>query len=402
MPAPAPDTTRRQRWAILALLFVCRASLGLQFQTLGSTADPLVAQFGFGYTEIGTLIGLFMLPGLLLSFPAGWAGRHASDRQLVATGLVLMALGGAVAALAQGFGQLALGRLVTGAGFVFATLYFTKMVVDWFSGLELATALGILVMSWPFGIALGQMGHAWLAAHLDWRAAFAVAALCCAAAAAAVALAYRTPPAAATAPGPAARGLPRDELLLTLLAATIWGLFNAGYVVYLSFAPKVLEAGGHSATQAASIISLASWVMVLSVTAAGRLADRTGRHATVLCVCLLVGMVSLLLLQHSDWAIGLSLAFGLFGAAPAGIVMALTAQSMAPQRRAFGMGVFFTVYFVIMTAAPPVAGWLFDRSGSAFTAIVFAAGLFAATALGFVAFGPLKRWLARRGGPGQA
>ncbi len=395
MATPTPDATRLARWRILALLFVCRASLGLQFQTLGSTADPLVAQFGFGYTEIGTLIGLFMLPGLLLSIPAGWAGKHASDRQLVSTGLLLLALGGGVAALAQGFGQLALGRLVAGAGFVFTTLYFTKMVVDWFVGLELATALGILVMSWPFGIAVGQIGHAWLAASLDWRAAFVVASVCCAAGAAAVALAYRAPPAAAQTPGPAARGLPRDELLLTLLAAAIWGMFNASYIVYLSFAPRVLMEGGRSATDAASVVSIASWVMILSVTAVGRLADRTGRHATVLCVCMALGVASLLLLQHSAWAIGLSLVFGLFGAAPAGIVMSLTAQSMAPQRRAFGMGVFFTLYFVIMASAPPIAGWLFDRTGQAFTSILLAAGLMTLAGLGFVAFAPLKRRLAR-------
>jgi hypothetical protein len=64
-----PDATRSARWKILALLFVCRASLGLQFQTIGSIADPLVAQFGFDYIEIGTLIGLFMLPGLCCRCP---------------------------------------------------------------------------------------------------------------------------------------------------------------------------------------------------------------------------------------------------------------------------------------------------------------------------------------------
>lgn len=393
MTSPSPDAARQARWSILALLFICRASLGLQFQTLGSTADPLVTQFHFSYAEVGTLIGLFMLPGLLLSLPVGWAGRHASDRQLVTTGLLLLALGGGIAALAQGFGLLALGRLVTGAGFVFSTVYFTKMVVDWFAGLELATALGILVMSWPFGIAAGQVGHAWLAAAFDWRAAFVVASVCCAAAAAAVALVYRSPPAVAAAPGPSAGGLPRNELLLTLLAAAVWGLFNAGYVVYLSFAPRVLVAGGYSATQAAAVVSIASWVMIFSVTVAGRIADRTGRHATVLSVCLAVGVLSLLLLQHTAWAVALSLAFGLIGAAPAGIIMSLTAQSMAPQRRAFGMGVFFSFYFVLMTAGPPIAGWLFDRTGSAYTAIVFAAGLFAAAALCFVAFVPLKRRL---------
>ena len=396
MKVSAPDTTRGARWQILALLFVCRASLGLQFQTLGSIADPLAAQFGFDHVEIGTLIGLFMLPGLLLSLPAGWAGRHASDRQLVTTGLVLMALGGGIAALAQGFGLLALGRLVAGAGFVLSTLYFTKMVVDWYAGLELATALGILVMSWPFGIAAGQVGHAWLAVTFGWRATFVLASVCCAAAAVAVALTYRSPPVEAGAPGAAAIGLPWDELLLTLLAAVVWGLFNAGYVVYLSFAPQVLVASGYGATQAASVTSIASWVMIFSVSVAGRIADRTGRHATVLSVCLAVGIVSLLLLQKAEWAIALSLAFGLIGAAPAGIIMSLTAQSMTPERRAFGMGVFLSFYFIVMTVAPPVAGWLFDRTGKPFMAIAFAAALFAATGLGFTAFGPLKRSLARR------
>lgn len=277
--------------------------------------------------------------------------------------------------------MLALGRLVAGAGFVLSTLYFTKMVVDWFSGFELATALGILVMSWPFGIAAGQGGHAWLAVTLDWRAAFVLASVCCAAAAAAVGLTYRAPPGKAGAPGVARMGLPRDELLLTLLAAVVWGLFNAGYVVYLSFAPQVLVAGGYGVRQAASVVSLASWVMIFSVSVAGRLADRTGRHATVLCVCLAVGILSLLFLQETELAVVLSLAFGLIGAAPAGIIMSLTGQSMAPERRAFGMGVFLSFYFVVVTAAPPLAGWLFDRTGKPFTAIVFAAALFAATGL---------------------
>lgn len=211
-----------------------------------------------------------------------------------------------------------------------------------------------------------------------------------------MALAYRSPPAAVGAPAPSTSGLPRDELLLRLLAATVWGFFNDGYVVYLSFASRVLMASGYGATKAASVISIASWVMIFSVTAAGRIADRTGRHATVVCVCLATGIVSLLLLRHGEWSVALSLVFGLFCAAPAGIVMSLTAQSMAPQRRAFGMGVFLSVNFLIMTAAPPVAGWLFDHTGKAFTAIIFAAGLFAATGLGFAAFGPLKRWLQRR------
>jgi predicted MFS family arabinose efflux permease len=381
------------RWLILTMLFACRTGLGFQFQALGSVSSSLVDQLGFNYAQIGTLIGLFMLPGLVLSLPAGFAGRHLADRTLVALGLLALALGGALAAAAQGFGLVALGRIAAGVGFVFSTVYFTKMVADWFAGRDLATAMGILVASWPMGIAMGQIGHVWIAANYDWRMAFVVAAGYCMVGAAAVALLYRVPPRpAGAAPAPvAAPGLPRNELVLTLLAAAVWGLFNAGYIVFLSFAPRVLVDGGYGATEAAAVISVASWVMIFSIAAGGRIADRTGKRDLVLYVCAAVAVVCVLLMREVAIALWLSLAFGLVGMASAGVIMALTGEAMAPQRRAFGMGVFFSGYFVIMTATPPVAGWLYDKSGDAYVSLVFAGGLLAAAALANWAFRSAKK-----------
>ena len=389
--ASTTDASRTQRWWILGLLFACRAGLGLQFQTLGSVADPLVSTLGLRYAQIGTLIGLFTLPGLLLALPAGYLGRHLSDRSLVSGALLCLAGGGALATLAHGFGGLALARLVAGLGFVFGTVYLTKMVADWFSGKELATAMGILVMSWPFGIAMGQVGHAWLAAHVDWRAAFWAASAYCALGAAAIALFYRSPGLARPGQrGPA--GLLRKEWLLTVLAGSIWGLFNAGYVVYLSFAPQVLVAGGREPTEAAAVISIASWVMIVSGALCGQIADRTGLRDPILYFCGSVAMVTVLLLNHVAWAVPLSLLFGLIGAAPAGLIMALTVETMAPQRRAFGMGVFVTVFFVFVTLAPPLAGWLYDRSGDPYQPLLLSAGLFG----GAMAVFRLLRWVQRR------
>lgn len=63
--------------------------------------------------------------------------------------------------------------------------------------------------------------------------------------------------------------------------------------------------------------------------------------------------------------------------APAGVIIALSGRAVAPERRTSGMGVFYTIYYAIMTAAPPVARWIFDRTGGPKGAIVFGAGLFA-------------------------
>ncbi|MBP6767390.1 MAG: MFS transporter [Reyranella sp.] len=376
MPTPSSPS----RWTMLALLFAARVGLGFQFQTMGSVADPLAQHLHLSFTEIGTLIGLFMMPGLVLAIPAGLAGRYVADRKLVASGLLALAIGGAVSSLAEGFGLLALGRLLCGVGFVVTSIYFTKMVVDWFAGRELATAMAILVMSWPFGIALGQIVHGQLAVLHGWPGPFMVAALYCLAAAALVFVAYRPPPVRdGAAPIMQSSTLTQREWILILLASAVWAFFNAAYVVYLSFAPRMLIVDGIGPLQAASIISLASWVMIFSGALCGQIADRTGRSDLVLYVCLCCAMASLALLPNTGWAVPLSLAFGLLGMAPAGLIVALTGAAMAPNKRAFGMGVYSAFYFLLSAPAPAIAGWLFDRTDDAFVPILFAILLFALT-----------------------
>jgi cyanate permease len=166
----------------------------------------------------------------------------------------------------------------------------------------------------------------------------------------------------------------------------VWALFNAGYVVYLSFAPRLLMAGGYGAVEAAATISLASWVMIVSGAACGQIADRTRNPDMVLYLCMMVAMGSLLLLPHTSFAIALSLAFGLVGMAPAGVIMALTGEAMSANRRAFGMGVFFSSYFVIVAPAPAIAGWLYDHSRNSYWPILFAVVLFGMTAAANLAF----------------
>lgn len=365
------------RWRILALLFAARVGLGFQFQTMGAVGGNLSEAFGLDNAEIGLMIGLFMAPGLVLAMPAGFAGRFASDRVLAGLGLAGLALGGAISAIAAEPAGIGFGRVLSGAGFLFATLYFTKMIADWFEGREIATAMSILVMSWPFGIAMGQVGHTWLAEILGWRAPFVAASVWCAIAAAAVLILYRPPHDLPARIASRIRGLLPREWGLIVLAGVAWGVFNAGYVVYLSFGPRMLEAQGLGTLAAASVISIGSWLMILSGTACGQIVDRFGRRDMVLTVCMAGAVVALMMLRFAGAGPAASLLFGLLGMAPAGVIMALAGQAVAPERRAFGMGIFFTVYYAIMTASPPFAGWVFDRTGAAEGAIFFGALLFA-------------------------
>lgn len=379
------------RWLILALLFFSRTGLGLQFQSLGSVDDHLITSFGFDYTEIGTLIGMFMLPGLVLALPTGFLGRYLSDRVVVGSGLGLLAAGGLVATAADGFGVLALGRMTCGAGFVLASIFMTKMVADWFAGREIATAMGIVVMSWPFGIAIGQIGHEWLAAEYGWHMAFIAASSYCGIGAVAIFALYRTPQYSST-DAPANRAfLTRNETILTVLASFVWAFFNAAFVVYLSFAPLLLTTSGYAPLQAATTASIASWIMIVSGALCGQVSDRTRKPDIVLYVCLATAMGALALLWQTDFAVPLIVVFGLIGMSPAGVIMALTSEAMGPEKRAFGMSVFFSSYFLIVAPAPAIAGWLYDRSNDPYHPILFAIGLLGLVALSNFVFRVAQR-----------
>jgi predicted MFS family arabinose efflux permease len=389
-----PVSASQVRWLVLALIFFARTALGLQFQTLGSVAPDLTKEFGFSYAEIGTLIGMFMLPGIFLAIPAGWLGSMWSDRILVTVGLLALAVGGALSALADGFSFLAAGRILCGAGFVVTSLYFTKMTADWFAGRELATAMSVMVMSWPFGVAMGQIWYGWLATHDAWRFAFWSASLDCMLSAALIFLFYKPPAEAAVVSSASANAvrLLRREWVLLLIASLSWAAFNAAYVVYLSFGPRVLVAGGYSELSAAATISLTSWVALASGALCGQIADRTGRFDLVLYVCLAVAVLALLALQATAYATAWSLIYGLVGLAPAGIIIALTGEAVARDRRAFGIGVFLSSYYLIVAAAPAIAGRHFDKTQWAFGAILFAVALTVLTGVANFGFRLAQRW----------
>ena len=158
-----------QRWLILIVLIVARSSFGYQFQSVASSAALIEAELHIGYAAIGTLIGLYTIPGAFLSLPGGVLGARFGDRALGVTGLVLMIGGGLLMCAGDTVLPLTAGRLISGSGSVLFSLVLNKMLVDWFSGREIVFAMGTLLSSWPFGIAFGLVVQGRIAESLGWR-----------------------------------------------------------------------------------------------------------------------------------------------------------------------------------------------------------------------------------------
>src|SRR5256712_7577013 len=199
-----------------------------------------------------------------------------------------------------------------------------------------------------------------------------------------IAFAYRdAPPAAGGAPRPAERraGLPAGGVGLALSGGLAWGCFNASLVAVIAFGPGLLMARGIALGDAGFIVSLAIWLTMLSVPLGGLLTDRLGRpNLVIVAGSLVAALVTMLLpvLTHPLLAFCL---VGLAIGAPPGAVMALLPKTVASERLATALGIYYTVFYVAMAVVQFAASAVRDLFGTPAPPILFAPLLMASTLL---------------------
>jgi len=71
--------------------------------------------------------------------------------------------------------------------------------------------------------------------------------------------------------------------------------------------------------------------------------------------------------------------------------MAMGASAVRPERRAFAMGLFFTIYFAMLLGGPPVAGTILDMTGEPSASLLFAGVLFILVIPIGLAYGAIKK-----------
>jgi MFS family permease len=362
-----------QRWFILAILFIVRLSMAFQFQSVASLSPVIMKAYGVGLGDIGLLISLYLAPGIAFALPGGEIGRRFGDKRVVLFGLVLMMAGGLLMAFAPNWHWQIVGRIMAGIGGVVLNVLMSKMVTDWFAGKEIATAMAIFVNSWPAGIALCLFALPAVAAASGIAAALLVTAAFCALGFFLLAVLYQSPPSASPVAASAAVWPRQPVILAMIVAGTIWGLFNAALGMVFGFGIPLLVEQGWSLSSAGSATSLVLWFASLSVPFGGVLADRTGRHITIMLAGFVLFAIALLIATRTGAVIPSFIALGLAGGLSAGPIMSLPARVLTPPVRAVGMGIYFTLFYAFVVAAPIIAGLLSTAIGTAAAAFDFGA-----------------------------
>jgi predicted MFS family arabinose efflux permease len=362
----------RSRWAVLAVLFIARATIAFQFQSVASVAPQLSQSLGASLADIGLLIGLYFAPGAALALPGGAIGRRFGDKPTVLAGLLMMLAGELLMTASASWGVQIAGRLMAGTGGVLANVLMTKMIADWFAGREIATAMAVFVNSWPVGVALSLMVLPAIGATFGLHAVNLSVAGLIVIGIGLAAFARRAPQAPVAVEGESSR-LNHVTILAVIAAGSIWCLYNIGFAMIFSFGPSMLVARGWSNAAAGSAISIVLWIATLSVPLGGYLADRSKRGGAVLVGGCIAFALLALALSRSELVFTIVIALGLVCGLPAGPIMSLPARVLDRETRPIGMGIFYTVFYAGMLVGPAIGGKVSTTAGAASAALDFGA-----------------------------
>lgn len=377
----------RNRWSVLAVLFFIRTTMAVQFQSVAAIAPLLSADFDVSLADIGILVGLYSVPGVVLALPGGAIGQRFGDKNTVVLGLILMMAGSCIMALSTSWGGQISGRLVAGVGGVLMSVLMTKMVADWFIGKELSTAMAIFVNSWPVGIAISLLAAPTVAMLYGASGASLAVVALIAVATGLLAVSYRSPQRSTATKTSNGRPGPHAAMAV-VCAGSIWGLYNMAFVMVFSFGPTMLVEHGWSITAAGSSISIVLWLSAISVPLGGFIADRTGRHEALMVACFLVTALLLVVATRTDAVIPTLVALGMLSGLAAGPILSLPARVLEPETRAFGMGVFFSISYIGLVVGPTLGGNYATWAGRAGAALDLGAAV--------ILLCPLLLWIFHR------
>lgn len=167
-------TATRFRWVVIGLIFYITVVNYIDRSAIAYAVDDIARAFQLNNRHIGLILGAFGIGYLATTFLGGvWADRYGAHKTLLLAALLWSISIGATG-LATGFAILFGARVLLGIaeGPNFPAL--NRVVADWLSPRERATALSNALVAVPLALAIGAPVVTFMIYHLGWRGMFLI------------------------------------------------------------------------------------------------------------------------------------------------------------------------------------------------------------------------------------
>jgi MFS family permease len=170
---PAPKAGTGYRYLVVGLLAVVYTFNFMDRQIMSTLAEPIRKDLGLSDTALGALGGLtFALFYTTFGIPVAWLSDRFKRVWIMAAACGIWSLFTAGCGLATNFTQLALSRIMVGAGEAGGSPPSYSLISDYFPAKERGTGLALYSLGVPLGSMLGVAFGGGVAAAYGWRIAF--------------------------------------------------------------------------------------------------------------------------------------------------------------------------------------------------------------------------------------
>jgi MFS family permease len=160
---------------VLTAVFLSYLAFGALFQLFPPLLQLLGSQFHVNHSTASLTMTLFLVPILVVAFPAGILVARYGIRRIGLWAFVLLMAGTGVCLVAPSFAVLLLGRAISGLGGGLLVIALLSLVIERIPQEKRGLALGIFVAGLPAGTGVAFDVLSPLGAKLGWRSEMGVA-----------------------------------------------------------------------------------------------------------------------------------------------------------------------------------------------------------------------------------
>jgi sugar phosphate permease len=299
------------RWLVFSVLATGFALVYFHRVSLSVVADELRRDFQTSASMIGLLGSVYFYCYAFMQIPSGLLSDSVGPRKTVAISLLLATAGGFLFGLAPTIGMAIVARAMVGIGVSMVFIPSMKVFSQWFRAREFAHVGGMFQSAGGIGILAGTWLLSLLSVQYGWRTSFQIIAATTLAIALAAWLIVRNRPADKGWPSIAQIEHREDAPLhvpseISLRQGVrmvlsekhfwlvgVWFFFDCG--IFFGFGnlwsgPYLMHVYGLSRDQAAALLTMIAWGMVVGGPALGVLSQRilkSRKKTLILCMSVL-------------------------------------------------------------------------------------------------------------------
>ena len=381
---PYPSVDSRYKWVMLALIWLGYFAFGVIAYCIPPLITPIGEDLGLTYSQIGSILGAFILIYIPLSVPVGILIDRAGMRKAIIAAIALIPLSALLQSFATDFQTLFLAISIVGIGGPFLSVGSMKIVASWFKGKQRGLASGLSMTGVFIGssIATAITNPIVMPLAGTWRYSLRFYALLGFIIAFTWLLLARDAPQtqSGTAKIPLRETLGkliREKAVWTIVIIAFSAAFLSGYG-FIRWLPKLLELKGMNQSEAGFYASIPGWSGLIGNIIVPSLAKAGSRKPMLFITLLVQGICIYATATSTNLPFVVSLIFyGIcYGAAaPLLLVILMDLPQVGAKYVGAASGILFSIGAIGGFTGPLIVGFLTDSTGTILTGMIMLAAL---------------------------